>query len=201
MHLPFFISLATALVALYICKNSADEISYLAAAIVAASLLLTLIFAPWQLQILLLISVWFSKRLFLPFPRTQVELKTSDIPESEVNENLAIAQSQSLQVTKLAYRGVSYQSNSPALPEIKDKIIGKYRGQVCQTSQLENTTLPASSLNLKYRGVCLNSNPSPTEAAPTTSKVKKGMGIKTATRKGGSRGIVLVRPVLFPSQN
>ncbi|MBW4618698.1 MAG: DUF4278 domain-containing protein [Cyanosarcina radialis HA8281-LM2] len=201
MHLPFFISLATALVAIYIAKNSADEISYLATAIVVVSLVLTLIFAPWQLQILLLISIWFSKKLFFPFTRSTVESQSNQKVESDLEKQIAIAQPRSIQIqiTKLAYRGVSYQSDSPIQPEVKGKIIGKYRGLVCQTSQLENPPAQASNLNLKYRGACINPTPSVAEASPTTPKVR--IGIKTATRKVGSRGIVLVRPVLSPNQN
>jgi hypothetical protein len=201
MHLPFFISLTTALVAIYIAKNSADEISYLSTAIVVVSLVLTLIFAPWQLQILLLISIWFSKKLFFPSTRSTAESQPTQKVESDLAEQITVAQPRSIQIqiTKLAYRGVSYQSNSPMQPEVKGKIIGKYRGQVCQTSQVENPPAQASNLTLKYRGACINPSPATTEATPTTPKVK--IGIKTATRKAGNRDIVLVRPVLSPSQN
>lgn len=66
MYLPFLIPLTTAIVAGYIFKNSADEMAYLTGLVTLVSLILSLVLAPWQLQLLVLMLVLVStKRLLL----------------------------------------------------------------------------------------------------------------------------------------
>ncbi|MEA5603913.1 hypothetical protein [Nostoc sp. UHCC 0252] len=57
MVLFFLIPLCTALVTGYLFKKSSDEIAYLAGVFAAISLILSLILAPWQIQLGLLIIV------------------------------------------------------------------------------------------------------------------------------------------------
>lgn len=57
MGLVFLIPLTTGLVAGYIFKNSADEMAYLMGAVTIICLILTLVLAPWQIQLLVLILV------------------------------------------------------------------------------------------------------------------------------------------------
>ena len=57
MPLFFLIPLCTGLVTGYLFKKSSDEIAYLAGVFAAISLILSLILAPWQIQLGLLILV------------------------------------------------------------------------------------------------------------------------------------------------
>jgi predicted membrane protein len=65
MNLFFLIPLTASLLASYICKNSADELAYLTAVIAAASLILSLVIAPWQLQLLVIAFVLVSTKKLL----------------------------------------------------------------------------------------------------------------------------------------
>ncbi|MBD2529983.1 hypothetical protein H6G97_10550 [Nostoc flagelliforme FACHB-838] len=58
MPLFFLIPLCTALITAYLFKKGTDEIAYLAAMFTAISLILTLVLAPWQIQLGLLIIVF-----------------------------------------------------------------------------------------------------------------------------------------------
>lgn len=111
MSLVFVISLTIVPISVFVLKQSSDEISYLAASILWVSLLISLLFAPWQLQLLLLILVLLSnRRRFLP---------SEPLMETEDEKK-----------TQLIYRGIKYQPTSPPIKATKSEIIGKYRGQV-----------------------------------------------------------------------
>ncbi|MEM7554889.1 MAG: hypothetical protein AAF378_12450 [Cyanobacteria bacterium P01_A01_bin.84] len=57
MPLLFLIPLFTGLVSGYIFKKSVDEIGYLAGLIAAISILISLVIAPWEIQLLLLVLI------------------------------------------------------------------------------------------------------------------------------------------------
>ena len=57
MLLFFLIPLCTALATGYFFKKSSDEIAYIAGVFAAVSLILSLVLAPWQIQLGLLIIV------------------------------------------------------------------------------------------------------------------------------------------------
>lgn len=134
----FIVPLAIVLVALYIFKNSADEIAYLAATISLVGLVLSLMIAPWQIQISLLVLVLLvtSKRLSLFFE-----------PGSESEPD---------KTAKLIYRGVNYEHSSPTVEVTEGKIAGKYRGQVWKSCNVEKKAESQQTFDLKYRGVSLN---------------------------------------------
>ncbi len=75
MHLPFLIPLTTAIVAGYIFKNSADEMAYLTGVITLVNLILSLVLAPWQLQLLVLMLVLSSTRQLLRQNESRMELE------------------------------------------------------------------------------------------------------------------------------
>lgn len=108
MSLSFIIPLIICLVGIYIFKNSADEIAYLAAAIALVSLLLSLILAPWPLQLLLLMSVLLSNR--------RHSVSSDLVDESQEDEKI-----------KLADRGGNYELNSPTVEVAEAEVKGKYR--------------------------------------------------------------------------
>lgn len=120
MSLCFIISLATCLVAAYIFKNSVEEIAYPAGAISLVGLLLSLVSAPWFLQVLLLILVWLIYRRY--------SLSSECVAEPRSEEK-----------TKLHYRGVKYEPTSVTGEVTEAEITGKYRGQVWKSRNLTPT--------------------------------------------------------------
>ncbi len=65
MHLFFLIPLVTSLVAGYIFNNYADEMAYLMGSITVVSIILSLVLAPWQIQLLILMLVIISTKRLL----------------------------------------------------------------------------------------------------------------------------------------
>lgn len=65
MHLSFLIPLCTALATGYVSKKCDGEIAYLISLFTVLSLILSLILAPWQFQLLLLILVLVATERFL----------------------------------------------------------------------------------------------------------------------------------------
>lgn len=57
MPLNFLITLASSVVSFYICLRSSEEMSLLFAAIAAVTFATSLVLAPWQLQLMLLILI------------------------------------------------------------------------------------------------------------------------------------------------
>jgi predicted membrane protein len=65
MPLFFLIPLCTALVTGYFFTKSTDEVAYLAGVFAGISLILSLVLAPWQIQLVLLIVVLISTNRLL----------------------------------------------------------------------------------------------------------------------------------------
>ncbi|GET41422.1 hypothetical protein [Microseira wollei] len=61
--LSFTIWLIVSLIAVYIYANSNDEMAYLCATISVVSIIASLVLAPWQIKLLLLVLVLMSQRL------------------------------------------------------------------------------------------------------------------------------------------
>ena len=139
MPWSFMITLGIALAVTYILKNSADEIAYLAASILLVSLLVSLVIAPWQIQVLLLVLALVSSNRLLQ-PSRQL------IIESEPDKR-----------TKLCYRGVDYEPPAPLEEAKEGEIIGKYRGQILKagTKQTALMVQQNQALELKYRGASI----------------------------------------------
>jgi hypothetical protein len=62
MHLFFLMPLTTAAISAYIYKKSADEMAYLAVAILGVSLLVALILAPLFLKVAGVSLLWMTKK-------------------------------------------------------------------------------------------------------------------------------------------
>lgn len=65
MRLFFLIPLTISLAASYVFKNSADEIAELTGLVIVVSLILSLVLAPWQFQLLVLMLVTIGTRCLL----------------------------------------------------------------------------------------------------------------------------------------
>ena len=77
MHLFFLIPLITALLTSYIFKKSSDEMAYLTGIITLVSLILCLVLAPWQLQLLVLGLVLFSTKKLLQQNESRMQSENS----------------------------------------------------------------------------------------------------------------------------
>lgn len=66
MHLYFLLPLMTGLVSGYVFQKSADEMAYLTGLVTLLSLILSIVLAPWQIQLLVLgLVIHTSKKLLL----------------------------------------------------------------------------------------------------------------------------------------
>jgi len=65
MNLIFLIPIATCFFIGYLCQKCPGEIAYLTATIAVVSLISSLILAPWQLQLLIILLVFSSTRKLL----------------------------------------------------------------------------------------------------------------------------------------
>jgi len=133
MSFTFLIPIAIFLIAAYFFKNSTDEISYLAALISLISLFFSLVLAPWQLQLLLLVLILFSNRR-----------------QSVLSKN--ILKSQEEEKIKLLYRGANYELPIPTSEVTEVEVTGKYRGQIWRNRQLVKAPASQQPLSLKDRG-------------------------------------------------
>ncbi|OCQ94461.1 hypothetical protein BCD64_07200 [Nostoc sp. MBR 210] len=65
MPLVFLIPLFTGLATGYLSKKCSDELAYLTGVFTIISLVVSLVLAPWQIQLLLLVVVFVSTNKFL----------------------------------------------------------------------------------------------------------------------------------------
>lgn len=165
MNLFFLIPLAIVPVALFIFKNSADEMAYLSAAISVVGLILSLVLAPWQIQIFLLAVVAIAARKLWLSAMSQEESE----PEKEI---------------KLSYRGLNYEHNPPEVKLTGDEIIGKYRGQVWKSPIAEEPTIIQPTFTLKYRGASVNYQKSVTGAMTQTDREEKPLKLAAPKWRG-----------------
>lgn len=143
MHLLFLIPLTTSLVAGYLFKKSADEMAYLTGVVTIVSLIVSLVLAPWQLQLLILMLVIISSKQILLQNQYRVELEES-------------------KEEKLDYSGVSYKPTPPtsdvlmnpphSSPRAEDEIGGTYRGSAWRVGDLKKAPVFQPTFDLKYRG-------------------------------------------------
>lgn len=160
INVGFVIPLAIGLVAVYIAKKSNDDLAYLGIVIAIVSLILGLVLAPWQVQLLLFVLVLVGARwLWQPSSRnsTSEELTAETIDQNTVTPSPDKTRSASNKTDGKrlrTYRGVSYEV--PVASELKtsQEIGGTYRGKPWTTRNqptLDEELISHSEL--KYRGV------------------------------------------------
>ena len=138
MNFTFMIPLTIVLVATYFLKKSSDEIVYLCGIVAAIGLLLSLILAPWQIQLFLLAIAGLST-----------------IKLGQQNQTVEIEQDNKL---PLLYRGNNYEHNSsnPNNIEVAETdLAGKYRGQLWKNDHSEAAKIP-QTFHLTYRGASVD---------------------------------------------
>lgn len=165
MRLLFLIPLTTGIIFSYLAYTTSEDITYLTGVLAAFSLLLSLILAPWQLQLVLLLLILLSATQFWRRFSNQGEVEIEEQsannktqqPQKTINEPIPAANPSTLR----KYRGITYDS------EIKDhsqqpdeqELNGKYRGVSVKIQHSPQTpTLNNSKLELKYRGASVISD-------------------------------------------
>lgn len=142
MRFLFLIPLTAGLLASYLSQKSSDEMAYLTGVFAAVMLVLSLLLAPWQIQLVILLIATVTVRQFWLRFEGQNSLTpagggtggTAEVPPAkEVQSDRA-----------RTYRGISYEQ---AGPEAKDPGPGK----------AEQVPSQFPKLSLKYRGVRLES--------------------------------------------
>jgi uncharacterized membrane protein YeaQ/YmgE (transglycosylase-associated protein family) len=160
IDLLFVIPLAIGLVAGYVANKFNDEIADLGIVISIVSLIVGIIFAPWQLQLLLFVLVIVgARRLWKPNSSnsTSEEFTAETIGKNTVTSSLNKTRSSSNKTegTMLrTYRGVSYEVSVTPEPRTPKEIGGTYRGKPWTTRNqpiLDEEMISHS--DLKYRGV------------------------------------------------
>lgn len=135
MNFSFMIPLTIVFVATYFLKKSSDEIVYLCGLVIVICLLFSLVLAPWQIQLLLLVIAAFSTIKLRQPNQTITEIELDKKPS-------------------LLYRGSNYEHNAsnPNNIEVADADLeGKYRGQVWKNHHKEEVAIP-HTFHLTYRG-------------------------------------------------
>lgn len=134
MHWIFLLPFITCIASGYLCKKSADEMAYLTGTAAIVSLILTLVLAPWQIQLSILgITIFGTKKLLL-----------KNLARSESN-SLAQSITQSDR-PQIAIPSIS--SDNDVVAEVK----GMYRGAPWLSSQEKTPAPQPDPANLKYRG-------------------------------------------------
>jgi len=159
MKLVFLIPLTIGLVTGYISQNADEDIKYITAVISAITLILSLIFAPWQIQLLILILVLTSKSIFgrrreyrANFTPNQLEKLNSE----RQNQQPVVSNSVSLGEIPGKYRGVFYEAHSATTAFTEGEVAGKYRGTPWRIHQMSEVDCQQPHYDIKYRGLSMN---------------------------------------------
>jgi hypothetical protein len=140
MHWLFLLPLSTGVLSGYICQKAKDEIYYLTATIALISLLLSLIMAPWQLQLgILLVVLLVAGQFWQGRAANQTPVVTT---EAETEQ-------------KYLYRGVSYSQEEARTEAPSEEITLKYRGVEVHTTPSQTAANPRAATPRKYRGVTI----------------------------------------------
>ncbi|ACK73347.1 conserved hypothetical protein [Gloeothece citriformis PCC 7424] len=150
MNLLFLIPFTTAVVSAYFFQKTSQDIAYLTGTICAVSLLITLLIAPWEIQLIII-------SLAIIIARTGREkLQEQENYTQSIEPNDIKITPQKKEVNK--YRGINYNLAPKTVTITLGKIEGKYRGNPLPSHQLSQTFMINHKPHLKYRGVDINSN-------------------------------------------
>jgi Domain of unknown function (DUF4278) len=147
----FIIPLAIGLLMAYFWKKAPDELGYLVGSAMIFALLLSIILAPWQIKIALLIPVVFSSsQLFDSSPTVVVGEKNT--LNQEENK-----QTPQFDTSQLTYRGSHYKPTPEPGALTPTEIKGKYRGGIWTASPIKQETIELPE-KMKYRGASVNNS-------------------------------------------
>lgn len=146
MRLLFLAPLLTGLLSVYISRKSQDELAYLTGAVAGISLLISLMIAPWQVQLLLLVLVFSTVGYIWRHKETEDTFEVQQF-QSTVKTKLNLMKDQ---------KPSEIISSSVAVTptEVTDKRkVRKYRGVLLDETVSQRAATPS---NLKYRGASVN---------------------------------------------
>lgn len=133
MRWLFLIPFSTSLIMGYIAQKSTDEITYLCGAMAAVTLFLSLVMAPWQVQLLILIvAVVIARQFWLKFERNKLLdsenslVLTGDRKNNKQSTDATVNESEETVTRK--YRGANYEVKIPKINVTQIEREGKYRG-------------------------------------------------------------------------
>lgn len=169
MDFSFLWPLLFAGVVFYVLKHSADEIAYMSVAVFIVCLLVSLVIAPWQVQLLLLGLVLLSTQRLSQSGDVGVDGKEQSIGffvglknrfkvspgrlVEGVYKSAAVLPDEVLH-EHLSYRGVDYDLDLPVVEETKREITGTYRGQVWSSVEVKSSE-QEKPVEIKYRGATI----------------------------------------------
>jgi hypothetical protein len=151
MNLLFLVPLFIALIAAYLFQKTTQEIAYLTGTITAISLIISLIVAPWQLQlVIVIIALLLARQLWqqLNAIETPVEILNTSDKSSELSQSLTAPEPEEDKSDK-KYGGLTYQKGAPVTVE------RKYRGHVVKVQEVSPNLIIKQKSNLKYRGITI----------------------------------------------
>jgi membrane protein implicated in regulation of membrane protease activity len=140
MRWLFLIPIATGLISGYIAQKSDDEMAYLTGAFTIFSLLLSLILAPWQIQLLILLLVSLAVRQF--WLKIESDITSEPIPKNRASDRIIVNEEEKI---TCKYRGATYE-HSVSTTEITTENL----------HSLQQANPPTQKFELKYRGAIVN---------------------------------------------
>ncbi|AFY76021.1 MAG: DUF4278 domain-containing protein [Hydrococcus sp. C42_A2020_068] len=150
MRWLFLIPLTTGLISGYISQKSADEIAYLTGALTIMSLLASLVMAPWQVQLLILVLVFIIVRQFWLKLEFESQLETEQQEKADVFR-VTSTPNEVERKTIRKYRGVTYEPPASTSSVTEVEIEGKYRGATCKVHYLQQTSDPLHKRDLDLK--------------------------------------------------
>lgn len=138
MHWIFLLPFITCIASGYLCKKSADEMAYLTGTAAVVSLILTLILAPWQIQLLILVITLFGTK----------KLLVKNLSKSETN---LATPSLTQNITPSDRHQIETPSDSTE-SDVAAEVKGMYRGAPWISNQTKTAAPQPERANLKYRG-------------------------------------------------
>jgi hypothetical protein len=168
MNLVFVIPLTVSIVAAYLCQKTAQEMAYLTGSITIISLLISLMIAPWQLQlIIVIVALIIARQLWQQLNALEA---SSEIVSVEENKPAATSSSteSDVQEGKSAkkYRGLIYNPEIELINTVNapSTIERKYRGTTVTIGEIPANFSIKQKPNLKYRGIDISTQSSPEES-------------------------------------
>jgi|GEM_PF-908730 len=163
MRLFFLLPLTIGIGALFISRKSASKVTPIADLVAVTSLLVSLVSAPWELQLAILAIAIGSTRFLFRSPANSEDAGA----DPDLVTDAAPAGSDGVEIATTKYRGVSYTpASSDAVSasgfgEEKGAIAGKYRGTTWSASPTQSVPDPHPHVALKYRGIRIPASKTP----------------------------------------
>ncbi len=156
MRLLFLIPLSLGMIFSYIFRDTDEDIAYLTNIIILVNFAVSLIIAPWQVQLIILVILLITVRRFLL--KNQQEITQEGNVKTEVIGEELSQNNQDKNTIK--YRGVSYEIHSTEANITEGEIVGKYRGKELHSHKIPDNLVVKNDHNpkyhLKYRGVSMD---------------------------------------------